>query len=67
MSLQKRYYEASISGLVPPLSEEARVLHTLYGSISSRSAAADAINTGSVNMKKGKEGLSNDDAPRGPR
>lgn len=54
--LQRRHCEASNSAQVPP--SEARVLHTLYGSKSSRSVGANAINTGSVNMTRGKVGLS---------
>ena len=53
--LQRKYCEASYSGQVLP--SEAIVLHTLSGSKSLRSVGANAINTGSVNMKREKVGL----------
>lgn len=62
--LQRRHCEASNYGQVPP--SKARVLHTLSGSKSLRSVGANAINTGSVNMTRGKVGLSCENA-RGPR
>ena len=62
--LQRRHCEASNSGQVQP--SEARVLHTLSGLKSLRSAGANATNTGSVNMTRGKVGLSCENA-RGPR
>lgn len=54
-SLQRKYCEASYSGQVLP--SEAIGLHTLSESKSLRSVGGNAINTGSVNMKRGNVGL----------